>query len=143
MGTDVKSGVEHLAEKLKNLKAPSSQVQKAKISPSSDEYVLDQLSICEEKLLKLMEELDATGKDVHDIQKQMEDEEFHNTVEHKLPTYNTRVKLPSYQKDMYDDDEDSGEDEDIPTRNAIKKQSQQIIDSKTRRRPGKRKKKAK
>ena len=37
--------------------------------------MLDQLSICEEKLLKLMEELDATGKDVHDIQKQMEDEE--------------------------------------------------------------------
>lgn len=41
------------------------------------------------------------------------------------------------------DDEDSGEDEDIPTRNVLKKQSQQIIESKTRRRPGKRKKKSK
>ena len=48
-----------------------------------------------------------------------------------------------YTKRFISDDEDSGEDEDIPTRNAIKKQSQQIVDAKTRRRPGKRKKKAK
>ena len=53
----------------------SSQVQKAKISPTSDEYVLDQLSVCEEKVLKLLEELDQTGRDVGDISKQMKDEE--------------------------------------------------------------------
>ena len=41
------------------------------------------------------------------------------------------------------DEDDSGEDEDIPNRNSIKKQSQQIMDAKTRRRPGKRKKKTK
>ena len=52
---------------------PSSQVQKAKISPTSDEYVLDQLSQCEEKLLKLLEELD--GKDLDDLLNQMEEEE--------------------------------------------------------------------
>ena len=56
---------------------PSSQVQKAKISASSDEYVLDQLSICEEKLLKLLEDLDATGKDLGDVQTQMEEEEVY------------------------------------------------------------------
>jgi len=142
---DVKSGVEHLAEKLKHLKAASSQVQKAKISPSSDEYVLDQLSQCEEKLLKLLEELDQSGKDISELAKQMEEEEFHNTQEFKLPTYNTRIRFPQAQKDnMFDDDEDSGDDEDnIPTRDNLKKQSQQIVDSKTRRRPGKRKKKSK
>lgn len=54
---------------------PSSQVQKAKISATSNEYVLDQLSICEEKLLKLLEELDATGKDLTEVQDQMEEDE--------------------------------------------------------------------
>ena len=48
---------------------------KSKIQPSSDEYVLDQLSISEEKLLKLLEELDQSGKDLKDIQKQMDEEE--------------------------------------------------------------------
>jgi hypothetical protein len=58
----------------------SSQVQKAKISPSSDEYVLDQLSQCEEKLLKLLEELDQSGKDVSELAKQMEEEEVRGNV---------------------------------------------------------------
>ena len=54
---------------------PSSQVGKTKISPTSDEYVLDQLSVCEEKLLKVLEDLDATGKDLGEINKQMAEEE--------------------------------------------------------------------
>ena len=62
---------------------PSSQVQKAKISATSDEYVLDQLSICEEKLLKLLEDLDATGKDLGEVQAQMEEEEV-GTHTHSL-----------------------------------------------------------
>ena len=42
------------------------------------------------------------------------------------------------------DEEESGEDEDVLTRLTIKRQSQQIIETKTRRsRPGKRKKKTK
>lgn len=48
-------------------------VPTAQIPPTSDEYVLDQLSTCEEKLLKLLEELD--GKDLQEITKQMEEEE--------------------------------------------------------------------
>jgi len=48
-------------------------VPTAKIPATSDEYVLDQLSTCEEKLLKLLEELD--GKDLNEVFKQMEDEE--------------------------------------------------------------------
>lgn len=38
---------------------------------SSDEYVLDELSVCEEKLLKLIEELQASGKDVDQLTNQM------------------------------------------------------------------------
>lgn len=52
-------------------------VPTAQIAPTSDEYVLDQLSTCEEKLLKLLEELD--GKDLNEVIKQMEEED----VSHK------------------------------------------------------------
>jgi len=49
--------------------------QKTKVAPSSDEYVLDQLCICEEKLLKLIEELETSGKDIEQLTQQMEAEE--------------------------------------------------------------------
>lgn len=138
----VKAGVEHLSDKLYHLKASKGHVPTAQIPATSDEYVLDQLSTCEEKLLKLLEELD--GKDVNDVVTQMEEEEYHASLEGKLPQYNTRVKLPQTQRDPYEDDEDSGDDDtDVPNRNAIKKQSQFIVDSKTKRRTTKKKKKTK
>ncbi|KAL8618412.1 hypothetical protein ACOMHN_050180 [Nucella lapillus] len=140
----VKAGVEHLADKLHHLKANKGHVPTAQIAPSSDEYVLDQLSTSEEKLLKLLEELD--GKDLNETLRQMEEEEFHASIEGKLPQYNTRVKLPTTQRDFDygDDDEDSGEDDgDVPNRSTIKKNSQNIIDAKTKRRVAKKKKKTK
>jgi len=136
--------VEHLADKLHHLKANKGHVPTAQIAPSSDEYVLDQLSTSEEKLLKLLEELD--GQDLNETLRQMEEEEFHASIEGKLPQYNTRVKLPTTQRDLVygDEDEDSGEDDiDVPNRNTIKKNSQNIIDAKTKRRVAKKKKKTK
>jgi len=53
-------------------------VPQAQIAPSSDEYVLDQLSTCEEKLLKLLEELD--GQDLNAVVKQMEEEEVGDII---------------------------------------------------------------
>ncbi|KAK6167857.1 hypothetical protein SNE40_021789 [Patella caerulea] len=140
----VKAGVEHLADKLHHLKANKGHVPTAQIQPSSDEYVLDQLSTSEEKLLKVVEELDASGNDLSDVMKQMEEEEFRVNNE-KLPTFNTRIKLPQTQRDLvYDDEEDSGDDDfGVPNRSSIKKQSQFIIDSKTKRRVAKKKKKTK
>ncbi|KAL5012564.1 hypothetical protein ScPMuIL_011115 [Solemya velum] len=138
----VKSGVEHLSDKLCHLKATKGHVPTAQIPPSSDEYVLDQLSTCEEKLLKLLEELD--GKDLKAMMKSME-EEFHVKEGGKLPQYNTRIALPQTVRDaVFDVDEDSGDDDtEVPNRNAIKKQSQFIVDSKTKRRTTKKKKKTK
>lgn len=140
----VKAGIEHLADKLHHLKANKGHVPSAQIPPSSDEYVLDQLSTCEEKLLKLLEDLD--GKDLSETLKQMEEEEYHASIEGKLPQYNTRVKLPTTHRDFDygDEDEDSGEDDvDVPTRAYIKKNAQNIIDAKTKRRVAKKKKKTK
>ena len=57
-----------------------SEVQKTKVPPTSDEYVLDELCICEEKLLKLMEELEASGNDVQLLTQQMEAEEVSKTA---------------------------------------------------------------
>lgn len=45
----------------------------AQLSPTSDEYILDLLGTCEQKLLKLMDELG--GKDINDVMKEMEDAE--------------------------------------------------------------------
>lgn len=42
---------------------PPLDVPKTKVPPEADEFVLDQLSVCEEKLLKLIEDLDSVGKD--------------------------------------------------------------------------------
>ncbi|XP_033104180.1 coiled-coil domain-containing protein 151-like [Anneissia japonica] len=128
----VKSGVEHLADKLQHLKASKGHVPQAQLSPDSDEYVLDLLSRCEEKLLKLME--DFGDKDIEETLATMEQEEYHAGYETNLPQYNTRIKLPTTQQrdNVYDDEEDSGEDEDIVTRDKLKKQAQSIVDSKTK-----------
>jgi biotin operon repressor len=57
-------------------------VQKSKISPTSDEFVLDQLSISEEKLLKLLEELEQSGKDVDELSRLIEEEDVRSLVLH-------------------------------------------------------------
>mmetsp|Transcript_7304 Transcript_7304/g.12547 ORF Transcript_7304/g.12547 Transcript_7304/m.12547 type:complete len:109 (+) Transcript_7304:2-328(+) len=105
--------------------------------------ILDLLGTSEQKLLKLMDELG--GKDINDVMKEMEDAEFRATMEGKLPQHNTRIKLPmtSDRLAVYDDDEESGEDEDVLSRNAIKRYSQQIVDSKTKKKTRKGKKKTK
>jgi len=137
---DAKAGVEHLADKLQHLKAPKGHVPQAQINPQSDEYVLELLGNCEAKLLKLLEELG--GKDIKDVMKEMEDSEFRTTLESKLPQFNTRVKLPgpNESKNTYDDDEDSADDGDQLSREVIKEQSQQIVDSNTKKRNPKREK---
>ncbi|XP_074655355.1 outer dynein arm-docking complex subunit 3-like isoform X2 [Tubulanus polymorphus] len=139
----VKSGVEHLADKLQHLKASKGQVPTAKLSPSSDEYVLDLLSVSEEKLLRLLEDLD--GKDLEETMNQMEEEEFHASIETRLPQYNTRIKLPqAHKENVYDDDDESGDDDgDVMTRAALKRQSQQLVDSRTKRKATRKKKKGK
>ncbi|XP_066916489.1 outer dynein arm-docking complex subunit 3-like [Clytia hemisphaerica] len=129
---DIKAGVEHLADKLQHLKPPKGQVPQTHVNPSTEEYILDLLGISEQKLLKLMDELG--GKDIQDIVKEMEDTDFRTTLESKLPAYNTRVKLPTVNERItgFEEDDDSGDDDDYLSRNAIKRTSQQIVDSKTK-----------
>uniref|UniRef100_A0A8C8JDM9 ODAD1 central coiled coil region domain-containing protein n=1 Tax=Oncorhynchus tshawytscha TaxID=74940 RepID=A0A8C8JDM9_ONCTS len=123
----VRAGVEHLSDKLQHIKL---------------EYVVELLSQSEQKLLLLQEELQ--GKDLAAVMKEMEEEEFHASIEGKLPHCNTRIKLPEAQRQDPYDEEESGDDEgDIITRAILKHQSQLIIDSKTKRKTRTKKKKGK
>ncbi|XP_049428693.1 coiled-coil domain-containing protein 151 [Epinephelus fuscoguttatus] len=136
LGT-VRGGVEHLADKLQHITL--SEDTAAEVSPDSDEYAVELMTQCELKLQLLNEEL--KGKDVAAIMKEMEEEEFHVRIEGKLPAYNTRVKLPEDQRqDLFNDEDDSEEDEaDIISREALKRQSQLIIDSKSKKKHWKKK----
>lgn len=134
----VRGGLEHLSDKLQHITLSEDTV--AEVSPDSDEFVVELLTQCELKLQLLHEELQ--GKDRAAIMKEMEEEEFYNRIEGKLPAYNTRVKLPEDQNvDLFQDEEESEEDDtDIISREALKRQSQLIIDTKSKKRPWKKKK---
>uniref|UniRef100_A0A8C8JBW3 ODAD1 central coiled coil region domain-containing protein n=1 Tax=Oncorhynchus tshawytscha TaxID=74940 RepID=A0A8C8JBW3_ONCTS len=134
----VRAGVEHLSDKLQHIKLRL----EPQLPPGSEEYVVELLSQSEQKLLLLQEELQ--GKDLAAVMKEMEEEEFHASIEGKLPHCNTRIKLPEAQRQDPYDEEESGDDEgDIITRAILKHQSQLIIDSKTKRKTRTKKKKGK
>ncbi|XP_029015573.1 outer dynein arm-docking complex subunit 3-like [Betta splendens] len=138
LGT-VRSGIEHLADKLQHL--PLNEDLAAEVSPDSDEFVVELMTQCELKLGLLREELQE--KDLAAIMKEMEEEEFYVRIEGKLPVYNTRVKLPEDQRqDLSDEEEESDEEDeaDIISREALKRQSQLIIESKSKKKPWKKKK---
>uniref|UniRef100_A0A3P9APN5 ODAD1 central coiled coil region domain-containing protein n=1 Tax=Esox lucius TaxID=8010 RepID=A0A3P9APN5_ESOLU len=135
----VRAGLEHLNDKLQHIGLDAVP----QLPPGSEEYAMELLSQTEKKLLLLREELQ--GRDLAAIMKEIEDEEFIAGIEGKLPPYNTRIKLPEAQRqDPYEDEEESGDDEaDVITRATLKRQSQLIIDSKTKRKTRTKKKKGK
>uniref|UniRef100_A0A3Q3IRA0 ODAD1 central coiled coil region domain-containing protein n=1 Tax=Monopterus albus TaxID=43700 RepID=A0A3Q3IRA0_MONAL len=134
----VRAGVEHLAHKLQHIRLSEDTV--AEVSPDSDEFVLELMTQCELKLQLLHEKLQE--KDLAAIMKEMEEEEFSVRIEGKLPAYNTRVTFPEDQRlDLSSDEDESEEDEaDIISREALKRQSQLIIESKSKKKSWKVKK---
>lgn len=62
------------------------------MEPSSDEFILDQLSTCEQKLVMLVEEL--SSRDLETIGKEMEDHESSATMADLVPSNNIRVTIP-------------------------------------------------
>lgn len=125
-----------------------SHVASTVINPKSDEFVLDQLSIIEEKLVKLYEELDAQG--LNETKQQMSKDEagtfyLSTTSDAKLPPYNTRIQMATRgvtggvsgaDSRPFEDDEmsgDEGAEDFLNYRDQIKQASKQIVDSKTKR----------
>ena len=124
-----KSGVEHLAGKLSQLKAPRPPGPKPQGELSEEERTLELLYQCEQKLVALSEEL--AGKDLDEIQREIEDQQFRNAIEGKLPTTNIRVKLPSNATSGIEDDE-VGDDEAIFSRDTAKRATRELIDLQTK-----------
>ncbi|CAF0986621.1 unnamed protein product [Rotaria sp. Silwood1] len=130
---EVKSGIEHLADKLHHLKGTKSQVPTTVISPQSNDYVLDLLGTTEEKLVKLVEELEA--KDLEGTLKEMRQLDLQYAGDGRLPAYNTRINPPSTVKgNIYGDDDNAGEDNpECQTRERIKMMGEDLIGLKTKR----------
>merc|ERR1711871_1068416 len=109
---NVKAGV-HLYDRLDsvNVGVPS-------IGIINDDTVVDVLTQCEEKLMKVLE----TIAKVEDTD--MSDREAAAPDAEDLPAYNIRVALPSMDdEDLSDSDLDEEEGDDVPDRDQMKKMS--------------------
>uniref|UniRef100_A0A8C8SQ26 Coiled-coil domain containing 151 n=1 Tax=Pelusios castaneus TaxID=367368 RepID=A0A8C8SQ26_9SAUR len=137
------AGVEHLASRVQHIQLESRRFAGAPPDEAASDYVLELLAQTEEKLVQLSAEL--SGQDQHQLLQKIAEEEFHANLEGRLPPANIRVQLPVAQKqDIYYAEDESGEDEaDVVTRAALKRQSQQIIEAKTKRRNRPKKKEGK
>ncbi|XP_041839650.1 coiled-coil domain-containing protein 151 isoform X2 [Melanotaenia boesemani] len=132
----VRAGVEHLVEKLEHIALSEDTVTKVHLD--SDEFVMALMHQCELKLQLLNKEFE--GMDLAAIVKEMEEDEFYVRIEGKPIEYN-QVKLSEDQKlDLFNDEDESEEDEvDIISREALKRQSQLLIDSNSKKKPWKKK----
>uniref|UniRef100_A0A8C9RKQ3 Outer dynein arm docking complex subunit 3 n=1 Tax=Scleropages formosus TaxID=113540 RepID=A0A8C9RKQ3_SCLFO len=128
----VRGVVEILSNKLQHITPTDTPV--VELEPSSEDYVLELLMQVEQKLLIVQEELQE--KNIDAAMGEMEKEEFYTSIEGKLPEYNIRILLPkSHAQDLYE--EEIGDDKgDVITRAELKRQSQIIIDSKTKKKTG-------
>merc|ERR1711920_362091 len=120
--TDMKAGIDHLAEKLVPIK-----LQDEVPVDLSDETVEEVLQVCEHKIKRLM---DLTTLDESSSARRMMDEERY---EEKLMSQSVaRIKLTDKEEEA-DDDEDDFEgpqepDEDVPHRKQVKGKSEQILE---------------
>ena len=116
-----------------------SQVTVNIISAKSDEYILDLLSVTDDKLFNLYEELEKLG--MSETQQQMKDEGvYYATViagDAKLPQYNTRITLATKNQERPFEDEDAsaeeGDEDFKANRDQLKQASKQIVELKTKR----------
>ncbi|XP_074835941.1 outer dynein arm-docking complex subunit 3 isoform X2 [Carettochelys insculpta] len=138
-----KAGVQHLASRVQHIGLDSGRFAGAPPDEAASDYVLELLAQTEEKLLKVLAELG--DQDQQELLQKMAEEEFHANLEGRLPTTNVRVRLPAAPKqDIFYDEEGSEDDDgDVVTRAALKRQSQQIVEARTKRRSRPRKKEGK
>ncbi|XP_071802430.1 outer dynein arm-docking complex subunit 3-like [Asterias amurensis] len=122
--TDVKNGIRHLYDTLGDMKLKPPM----RNSANADDY-LDQLQVCENKLVKLMSQ--ANIRDSSSFKKIMNSTEFHDFMENRLANENLRVRLD--EPDSYDSDDfgyDSQDNEEMMTNADIKKEGQNLLEQK-------------
>ncbi|KAM4750208.1 coiled-coil domain-containing protein 151 [Anableps anableps] len=131
----IRAGVEHLAGKLKHISLTEDKA--STVSSDSDEFVLELLTQCELKLQILQSKL--TEKDLAAVMKEIEEDEFYTRIEGKLPKNNNKVQLPEEQAHVLSKEEGEIKEEeaDSISREALKHQSQLILDSNLNKKPWK------
>ncbi|XP_024117913.1 coiled-coil domain-containing protein 151 isoform X1 [Oryzias melastigma] len=133
-----RSDVESLAQKLQHIEM--SEQTGSTVPPDSPEFILELLTICKWKLQLLYDHLE--GKDPDAIMEEMKkDKEFQNFLEKNLPESNVRIKrLDRETPDQTKEEDMWGVDEDtIASRETLKKKSQLIFESNTKKNPWKKK----
>lgn len=143
-----KAGIDHIHEKLTNLNVNVPFSDRESEEPESDQLP-DMLRRCMQRLDELMGSLSGVyiEEQLNMIEQEDSSELLHGSdffekLEGTIPEYNTRIKIPSAPKEItHDDDDLVGDDNDILTRSALKKQSQQIVDMRNKKRQGRKKKK--
>ncbi|KAL1782080.1 coiled-coil domain-containing protein 151 isoform X1 [Sigmodon hispidus] len=130
----VKGSLEHLANKLEHVTVDDSLLAEKKLDPDAEDYVSNLLVVLEEKMLKLLTQLEA--HDVAEMLRHISEREFLSTLEGKLPLYNTRILLPvaTVKDKFFDEEESEEEDRDVVTRAAFKLRSQKLIEARSKKR---------
>jgi len=119
---NVKAGVQHLYERLEVI-----HVGQPPITVMNDDTVVDVLTQCEEKLMKVLE----TISKVEDTEGSEREVPAPDTED--LPAYNIRVALPSMDdEDLSDSDLDEEEGDDVPDRDQMKKMSYLTLEKATK-----------
>jgi coiled-coil domain-containing protein 151 len=131
---NVKSGVEHLADKLE----PITVEQEAVVM--TDSTVVEVLAQCEAKLMRLMDSLEgdqATMEDAAGQEKMMTSQEI------EMPAYNIRIQIPhDAEDDSGDDDMEEDDQEDVPDRDQVKKYSSLMLEKANKKQKRQRKRKS-
>jgi len=119
---NVKAGVQHLYERLETI-----NVGQPPIAVMNDDTVVDVLTRCEEKLMKVLETISKV-EDTEGTEREVPTPDAED-----LPAYNIRVALPSMDdEDLSDSDLDEEEGDDVPDRDQMKKMSYLTLEKATK-----------
>eukprot|EP00802_Teleaulax_amphioxeia_P011631 Tamp_11665.p1 GENE.Tamp_11665~~Tamp_11665.p1 ORF type:complete len:551 (-),score=247.86 Tamp_11665:47-1699(-) len=130
---NVKSGVEHLADKLE----PITVEQEAVVM--TDSTVVEVLAQCEAKLMRLMDSVEGDQATVEDAAGQ---EKMMTSQEIEMPAYNIRIQIPhDADDDSGDDDMEEDDQEDVPDRDQVKKYSSLMLEKANKKQKRQRKRK--
>lgn len=131
---NVKSGVEHLADKLE----PITVEQEAVVM--TDSTVVEVLAQCEAKLMRLMDSVE--GDQPSHEQDAQGQEKMMTSQEIEMPAYNIRIQIPhDADDDSGDEDMEEDDQEDVPDRDQVKKYSSLMLEKANKKQKRQRKRK--
>ncbi|XP_014677840.1 PREDICTED: coiled-coil domain-containing protein 151-like [Priapulus caudatus] len=125
----IKSGIENLTEKLQLVESPEDAEEK--LDRCSVDYPVQLLGSCRDKLARVLVDI-SEGEEQAMGEREMQ-EELVKTLESSVPHSVSRAKLlTAVPSTAFNDDDDSGEEVEVLTRAAIKKQAQVLASMKVK-----------